>query len=134
MSLSDLKDSCIGRIQSSSTLKELEDSRVHIFGKTGTLTQALKELSKTIKTLDNEAKKAQGQMVNEIKKSLKEAFDNRRKILSKKAMEEKLQSEKVDVTLPCSTVSKGGIHPITKTIFDIKNYFSKLGFDLREAG
>lgn len=106
------------------TLQDLEALRVQVLGKSGHLTQLLKELG----SLSLEEKKEKGAQLNAIRVSFQEALTLKKEELEEKALEKTLAEEYVDVSLPVETTLEGGLHPISKTIHDIELYFSHLGF------
>ena len=116
-------------IQTSQDLKALDAVRVEFLGKKGELTQQLKSLGK----LPVEEKKAAGQKINEGKRQLQQQIEQRRQSLEAQALDERLQSEAIDVTLPGRGKNTGGLHPVTRTIVRINSLFSDLGFSITEG-
>lgn len=116
-------------IQTSQDLKALDAVRVEFLGKKGELTQQLKSLGK----LPVEEKKAAGQKINEGKRQLQQQIEQRRQSLEAQALDQRLQSEAIDVTLPGRGKNTGGLHPVTRTIVRINSLFSDLGFSITEG-
>ena len=108
------------------TLTELDNAKAKYVGKSGTLTEAMRGLSK----LSNEEKPKAGAVINEIKQSIELLLNNRKDIIQKEAMLSNLQSEYIDVTLPGHKQSQGSLHPITLIMRRIENIFHSIGFDL----
>lgn len=125
----DLKSKLIGDIELASDLKTLEEIRVTALGKKGQVT----ELMTKIKDLSPDERKAFGANVNELKNAVDAALTARIEKLSGTAMDAKLLSEKVDVTLPVPSDVSGGVHPITQTVDEILAIFTDMGFSLSEG-
>ena len=114
------------QIQASQDLTTLDDLRVHLLGKSGLVTQQLK----TLGALAPEERKAKGAEINALKDQIALAIEEKKTILETKALELRLASEKIDITLPSRPESVGKIHPISKAIQDITQYFAQLGFQV----
>ena len=110
-------------------LSELDQARVHYLGKKGLFTQQMKELGK----LDPEQRKSVGQVINTAKNSFQEALENRKSTLEAAALEARLASERVDVTLPGRGQAVAGLHPVTVTLRRIAKIFGSVGFDVVEG-
>ena len=107
-------------------LQQLDDLRVGFLGKKGEITAQLKALG----SLEPEQRKAFGAAVNKARDALNSALSGRKQTLENKALEEKLQSQKVDVTLPGRGEQRGGLHPVTRAMQRAITIFSRLGFDV----
>ena len=112
-----------------SSLEELDNLRVKIFGKQGLITEQLKALS----TLSVEEKKIQGSVINEIKNDLQTVLESRKSLLEDAALNQKLAFEKIDVTLPGRSFDEGKIHPISHTISQMIEIFGTMGFKIKEG-
>nr|WP_234418610.1 phenylalanine--tRNA ligase subunit alpha [Dongshaea marina] len=104
----------------------LEDIRVHYMGKKGVLTDQLKQLGK----LPPEERREAGQVINQAKQQVQQAIHARREALQQEALNQKLASETIDVTLPGRRLENGGLHPVTRTIERISSFFGELGFSV----
>jgi phenylalanyl-tRNA synthetase alpha chain len=69
-----------------------------------------------------------GEAINEAKVEIQQLIENRKDELEGIALEKRILEEKIDVTLPGRNVEKGGLHPITQTLINIENIFTKGGF------
>jgi len=114
------------RVRSAGSLEDLEDARVSLLGKKGTLTAALKSLG----DLPAEERPAAGQAVNRAKQAVQALLDERRSELENARLAERLSSDALDVTLPGAPATSGGLHPITLTIARITALFEQLGFEV----
>ena len=107
----------------------LHDVKSSIFGKNSELTKIMS----TMKELTNEAKKELGQKINTIKTEIEEELNKKRAELEQKELELKLQSDKLDGTLPYRKTTDGGLHLITKTQAELCEIFTKYGFTLADG-
>lgn len=112
-----------------SDLQELDSVRVHYMGKKGLLTEQLKSL----KDLSPEDRPKMGQFVNVAKQEVQAAIEARRDFLKQQALEEKLASETIDVTLPGRADEMGGLHPVTQTMQRIESFFQSMGFEIAQG-
>ena len=121
-----IKEEIQKHIEESTTLQRLEEIRVNYMGKKGIFT----EISKKMKDLSNEERPVIGQIINEVKTKIVELLEEKNNNLNKKALDEKLASEVVDISLPGKKYNYGTQHPINETTELMKNIFSKMGFDI----
>ena len=128
-SLEILKTAAIEAVQAASSPAELEQLRVDYLGKKGQLTGILKNLG----TLSPEDRPKAGALINEVKQELTGLLNARKDDLEQQALAEKLAAERVDVTLPGRRVDAGGLHPITRTIQRVEDFFAGMGFDVVEG-
>ena len=129
MPLDELIQSARTQIEQASDLATLDTVRVEFLGKKGQLTAQLKSLG----SLPVEEKKTQGQKINEGKRQLQSALEERRTALETAAIDEQLKNEAIDVTLPGRGCVEGGLHPVTRTIKRITSLFAQLGFTVAEG-
>ncbi len=114
----------LARILAVSDLSGLEQLKVELLGKKGLLTEQLKGLS----SLSPEDRPKMGQLVNQVKEVLLSAFAEKEKILEEFSLKEALEKDRIDVTLPGRGQVLGHIHPISKSLFRIKEILMRLGF------
>lgn len=114
------------QINNSESKEALDEIRVKLLGKSGVITQLLKSLGK----LDPEVRKEQGVRINHIKVVTAQAIEMRKRALDKAELDLKLMQESVDVTLPVRQEHEGSIHPTSRVIAEVVQYFAKLGFDV----
>ena len=107
----------------------LEQLRVDFLGKKGQITALLKGLGK----LSAEERPKAGAQINVIKQELQSLIGERKTVLESAAVEAQVAAETIDVTLPGRGQSTGGIHPVTRTIERIEDFFSAIGFDVVEG-
>ena len=113
------------KISNTSNLNDLNSIRVEVFGKKGLITNHLKSLS----TLSEEERKEKGKKINNIKDKINVLLIQKNKILNETEISQKLQKEKVDITLSSRPFNQGKINPITQTIAEVTKIFQKMGFE-----
>ncbi len=106
--------------------KELQDLRVAVLGKKGSLTELLKGL----KDLSSDLRPVVGKQVNEVRDILTAAFEEQAEIVEAAVIRAKLESESLDVTLPGRKVSLGNRHILTQTSEEIEDIFLGMGFQI----
>jgi phenylalanyl-tRNA synthetase alpha chain len=116
-------------IEAADNLDALDQIRVSYLGKKGELTSLLK----TLGTLPAEERKSAGQDINRAKQDVQQALEARKASLKASALQTKLASERIDVTLPGRGQSTGGLHPVTRTMQRIEELFSQLGFAVEQG-
>jgi phenylalanyl-tRNA synthetase alpha chain len=124
--VNEIQQRALAEIEASRNLRELDDLRVRYLGKKGEITAQLK----TLGSMEPEQRKSFGQSVNAARDALNQAITARRQSLEAFALEEKLLSEKVDVTLPGRGEQRGGLHPVTRVMERAIGIFNKLGFEV----
>jgi len=105
-------------------LESLDQCRVNWLGKSGTVTAQLK----TLGGLPAEQRRAAGQRINTLKSALQEQLNERRDELQAAALEQQLQQESIDISLPGRRPFQGGIHPVTRMRNRMVDIFTRLGF------
>ena len=116
-------------VVAASNLQELDQVRVEYLGKKSPLTALRKGLGK----LSAEERPAAGAKINEAIQQVSEQINARKALLEGAALEEKLASERVDVTLPGRGQHLGGLHPVTKTLERIGAFFAGIGYSVAEG-
>ncbi len=102
----------------------LDQIRVQYLGKKGEITGLLKSLGK----LTPEERPKAGARINRAKEALQIAINEQKEKLEAVELEKRLASQKVDVSLPGRNVDVGGLHPVTRTMKRIEDFFANVGF------
>lgn len=110
-------------------LSELESLRINYIGKKGIIT----ELYSKMKDLSNDEKKEYGMKVNELRDLFNTKYDLLKSELNEKALNEKLESEMIDVTLPGYNLKTGSAHILDKVIEEIETFYMSMGYDVVEG-
>ena len=127
--LEKIKKEALDKIDASDALDKLNDIRIAYLGKKGELTQVLKSM----KDVAPEDRPKVGQMVNDVRTIIEEKLENTRKELAKKAREEQLKREVIDVTLPAKKNSVGHSHPNTIALNEVEQIFVGMGYEVVEG-
>ncbi len=110
-------------------LAALEDWRVAYLGRKSELMQAFGALGQVAADKRRET----GQLLNEAKRQLEQAYEARKDAMSRAALTAQLERERVDVTLPGRPLPRGHAHPITQVIQQISDLFRSMGFQIIEG-
>ena len=110
---------------------ELQKIKSESLGKNSELTNLLKSM----RDIPAEERPRFGQMVNEARKLIEEAFADAERKMKEKTLRDKLEKERVDITLPCDNAvqGRGHLHPITLVADEIMDIFKGLGFEVLEG-
>ena len=127
--LDELKVEATAAIEAAADAASLEKLRVEWLGKKGRVTDLLKGLGQ----LSAEERPKAGAEINEVKQLLSTLISERKDMLQQAAIAEQLASESLDVTLPGRSEDLGALHPITRTIDRMSEFFVALGFEVVEG-
>lgn len=112
------------RINGAISTAELEEIRIAVMGKKGILTARFAEL----KNCDETQKKALAKELNLLKVEFEKALANKKEELSLRELQEKLQAQKIDVSLFSASNFRGSNHPIMLMLDKIVEYFEGMNF------
>ena len=124
-----LRDALLKDIDTADTVQALEDIRVAVLGKKGRITDMMKGLGQ----MEPDERKAAGQALNALKGEVADALEAKKTSLADAELDQRLMTEKIDVTLSPVPESKGTIHPISQTIDEITSIFGEMGFTVAEG-
>ncbi|WP_283678246.1 phenylalanine--tRNA ligase subunit alpha [Lentilactobacillus sp. Marseille-Q4993] len=124
--LTQIRDEGLEQISHTDDLKELNDIRVHLLGKKGPITTALR----SIKELPVEERPGVGSYANEIRDDLTNGLTARKEQLEDAKLEAQLESEQIDVTLPAAPVVQGQPHVIQQIIDEVVDLFLGMGYQV----
>ena len=110
-------------------LSELDDIRVKFLGKKGEFTTILRGMG----ALAKEDRPKVGKIVNEAKAEIAQLIQQKNEELKAREMQQRLEREKIDVTLPGRQQPLGHLHPLTLTLERIKDIFFRMGFSVEEG-
>ena len=122
-------ESGLSQVASAPTLEALDALRVSLLGKSGLITEQLKALGK----MPADQRKAHGERVNRAKDQLNDAIAGRKAALESLALQHRLASERIDVTLPGRNASRGSLHPLTRALDRIIGIFARLGYEVADG-
>jgi phenylalanyl-tRNA synthetase alpha chain len=124
-----LHGECTETIELSHNLDALEEARLALFGKKGKLTLLMKQLG----GMSPDERRTVGAELNRLREEIKQIFDTKKQLLERAAIEEQLNRETIDVTLPPRPEQQGTIHPLTQTIDELVAIFGEMGFTVAEG-
>jgi phenylalanyl-tRNA synthetase alpha chain len=124
-----LKSEVLEALAGASDQASWDSVRVGTLGKSGRLTLLLKELGR----LTPEERRTRGQALNRLRDELTAAIEARGKELAAAALDARLKSERVDVTLPSPLPPAGALHPIMRTVEEMVAIFGAMGFSVAEG-
>jgi phenylalanyl-tRNA synthetase alpha chain len=110
-------------------LNTLNDLRVNYLGKKSMLV----ELSKSLGSMDEDARKKMGALLNETRNYINESIEDLKTKMEMEVTNKRLESESIDVTLPATKISLGSPNPLEKVIEDIEELFISMGYDIVEG-
>jgi phenylalanyl-tRNA synthetase alpha chain len=124
-----LEHALLSEVGEAPDLRALEQVRVAALGKKGRIT----DLTKSLGTLDPEARRAAGQRYNQLKQAVADAIAARRAALEAVALDAQLLAERQDVTLPVRPGADGRVHPVSQVTEEIVAIFGEMGFAVAEG-
>lgn len=127
--LLELKEAALEQLGKAEGLSELNDLRVKYLGKKGGLTELMKGMGK----LSAEERPLIGQLANEVRGAIEALLQEKTEAFEQAELQEKLQSQRIDVTLPGRPIARGTKHPLTLIIEQIEDIFTGLGFQIAEG-
>ncbi|AFS48013.1 phenylalanine--tRNA ligase, alpha subunit [alpha proteobacterium HIMB5] len=130
--MSDLKnihEEYMTKLKEKLSLDQINQIKSELFGKNGLISSQFK----TLGSLDENKRKEFASELNKIKDELQNTISEKLKDLELKKINEKLENEKVDITLPERPIVRGKIHPVSQTIDEISSIFSEIGFSVEEG-
>ncbi|MBE3597579.1 MAG: phenylalanine--tRNA ligase subunit alpha [Limnochordaceae bacterium] len=129
-SIEQLRDEAMRRIGEAADPKALEAVRVELVGRHGQLTAMLRSLGRLP---EPEQRRRVGQLLNELRAQLEQALESRRLALEEAAHRQRIEQERVDVTLPGRKPAVGRVHPVYATLADVLELFVGMGFEVVEG-
>ena len=108
---------------------ELEALRVQYLGKKGELTAVLKQMGK----LSAEERPVMGQLANAVRADVESAIEQQSAVLAEKALEERLEAEALDITVPGKAHKLGHKHPMYTALDENKEIFISMGFTVLDG-
>lgn len=127
--LNALKVEVTEKVNNANTAAMLSELRNEMLSKKGKVSSFMAEL----KNVPNEQKPAMGQLINECKQFVANLIDTKLKELQEKELEEKLNAESIDVTLPGVNVKSASKHPMNIVVDEIIDIFLPLGYTVVEG-
>ena len=129
--LSKLETELLSEIAGAGDLAGLDGVRVSALGKKGRVSELMSKLG----SLPVDERKSFGASVNTLKARVSDALDARKTVLESAALDERLKTERADVTLPVrlGPQSEGRIHPVSQVLDEVIEIFADMGFSVAEG-
>ncbi len=116
-------------IEKATSINDLDEIRAKYLSRKG----EFNEIKKNLKNLSDEDKRIIGSLANEITKNLETSIQTKHEQFYKIELNQKLQEERLDVTLPGKFIPRGKVHPLTSTTNEIVTILQSLGFSVVES-
>jgi phenylalanyl-tRNA synthetase alpha chain len=129
--IAQLEDQILGAVRAAPDEAALEAVRISALGKKG----AVSELLKTLGAMTPEQRKENGPLINGLKDRVSETIAARKDALKAAALDQRLSTESIDVTLPVPEAPSetGRIHPVSQVIDELTAIFADMGFAVAEG-
>lgn len=125
----EIKNKALNELENISNLKELEEFKNTYLSRSSELTN----LKKGMKDVSPEDRPKIGSLLNEVSRELENLAFQKYELFYAEELNEKLNAEIIDVTLPSTYIPRGKVHPLTQTVNEIVEIFEHLGFSITEA-
>ena len=127
--IKNIKNDYSAKLNNNLSLEEINQIKTELFGKNGLVSTQFKNIG-SIPEVD---RKKFASDLNQIKDELQNLITNKINEIESKKINEKLEKEKIDITLPERQFVRGKIHPVSQTIDEISSIFSEIGFSVEEG-
>ena len=124
-----IKDQYLLKLSENLDLNQISQIKTDLFGKNGLVSSQFKQLGK----IAEEERKKFASDLNNIKDELQNLITLKIDEIETKEINQKLEKEKVDITLPERPFNQGKIHPVSQVIDEISSIFSEIGFSVEEG-
>ena len=127
--LKKIKDDFLLKLKQRLNLSEINKIKSDLFGKNGLISSQFKKIG----TIAESERKQFASDLNIIKDELQDLIYSKINEIENAEINQKLEKEKIDITLPERPYVKGKIHPVSQTIDEISSIFSEIGFSVEEG-
>ncbi len=124
MSLDQLESETLALVADAADEAALETVRVNALGKKGVISERMK----TLGAMSPDERKTFGAALNVLKDKVTEAISTRKTLLGRAALDARLASEKIDITLGARHELRGSVHPVSQVWEEVVQIFGDLGF------
>ena len=124
--IEELKKLAEEKIKNIQNSQELQELKVQLLGKKSEISNLLKGLG----ALSPEERPKVGALVNKARTEIEEKIEKAEKKIKEKMLEEKIQKETIDITLPGTKIQIGSKHPVNRVIEEIEDLFVSMGYDV----
>jgi len=127
--LKKIKDEFLSKLSRKLDISEINQIKSDLFGKSGLISTQFKKIG----TIAESERKKFASDLNIIKDELQDLINSKTNEFKSAEINEKLEKEKIDITLPERSFVRGKIHPVSQTIDEISSIFSEIGFSVEEG-
>ena len=124
--MNELKNEITSSLNEASSISDLEELKIKYMGKKGSIS----ELSSKIKDVPIEERKNYGKEVNEVKELFNNLYNTKKSFFEEQLLNEKLNNEAIDVTMPATTIIEGSPNILEKLIEEVESLFISMGYDI----
>lgn len=124
--IEEIRQNAVKEITEVKDAKELNDIRVKYLGKKGELTVVLRGMG----ALSAEERPIIGNLVNNVRDELETLIQEKEEVYKQEELKRKLETEKIDITLPSTKVKRGSKHPLNRIIEEVEDLFVSMGYDV----
>jgi phenylalanyl-tRNA synthetase alpha chain len=124
-----IKDEYLLKLSKDLDVNQINEIKTDLFGKNGLVSSQFKQLGK----IPEDERKKFASKLNEAKDELQNLIVSKIEEIEIKEINQKLEKEKVDITLPGRPFAEGKIHPVSQVIDEISSIFSEIGFSVEEG-
>ena len=124
-----MPDALLDRIATAGSLQDLEQLRVAALGKSGEITAKLKSLG----SMDPDTRAAEAPKIHALREAVTNAIAERKAALESADLEQRLATEKLDLSLPAVEAPTGTVHPVSQVMDELAEIFADLGFAVAEG-
>ena len=124
--LEKIKESALIEIENCNEESEINNIKSKYLGKKSEFNALMGDMC----TLSNDEKRAVGAKSNEIRTTINNELDSRLKAIKESLLNERLENDKIDLTLPSKKLKSGTKHPINMVIEEIEDLFISMGYDV----
>jgi phenylalanyl-tRNA synthetase alpha chain len=127
--LTKLETETLSAINAADTLDALDGVRVSALGKQGNVSALLK----TMGQMSPEERQTQGPIINGLRETVTAAIADKRSTLETAALNQRLATERLDMSLPAPAAPTGSIHPVSQVMDELAEIFADMGFAVAEG-
>ena len=127
--LDQIVDDLDSNLKDCNDINQLQKTKADFLGKKGPLAA----LMANMRNLSAEAKKELGMRSNAIRKAIEDKIEEKRRSIEDAIINKKLETEKIDVTLPGVALPVGSIHPLNQTVMDLEDLYISMGYTVAEG-
>ena len=124
-----MPDALLDRMAAAGSLAELEQLRVGALGKQGEITAKLKSLG----AMDPDTRAAEAPKIHALREAVTSAIAERKATLENADLEQRLATEKLDLSLPAPESPNGTVHPVSQVMDELAEIFADLDFAVAEG-